>query len=55
MAAKRTSYKLLKYGDPFLTKVCQPVVFPLADDADKIIDECQNTLVKLNHSLFFVA
>lgn len=55
MAAKRTSYKLLKYGDPFLTKVCQPVVFPLADDADKIIDECQNTLVKLNHSLIFVA
>ena len=40
MAAKRTSYKLLKYGDPFLTKVCQPIVFPLTDDVDKIIDEC---------------
>lgn len=45
MAAKRTTYKLLKYGDPFLTKVCQPIVFPLTDDVDKILDECQNTLV----------
>lgn len=47
MAAKRTSYKLLKYGDPFLTKVCQPVVFPFGDDVDKILDDCQTTLVIL--------
>ena len=52
MAAKRTTYKLLKYGDPFLTKVCQPIVFPLTDDVDKILDECQNTLVIIKNLLF---
>lgn len=55
MAAKRTTYKLLKYGDPFLTKVCQPIVFPLTDDVDKILDECQNTLVIMINTLLSIA
>jgi len=42
---KKTSYKLIKYGDPLLIKICQPVTFPLNDQVDKVIDDCQTTLV----------
>jgi peptide deformylase len=43
--AKRVPYKLIKFGDPLLKQVCQPVEFPLSDEIDKTIDECMNTLV----------
>lgn len=46
MSAKRSvAYKLIKFGDPILTQVSKPVVFPLSNEIDKTIDECINTLV----------
>ncbi len=46
------SYRLLKYGDPLLSKVSNPIPFPLSDDIDSVIDECINTLVFLYFYLY---
>ena len=51
MKAAQKSYKLIKYGDPLLTKVSIPITLPLDDSVDTIIDECINSLVRFLASL----
>ncbi len=51
MAAVKRAYKLIKHGDPLLTKVCEPIPIPLPLSLDSLIDDCKDTLVSIPFSI----